>query len=57
MNFDELVKHIEQISTVFKQSANTSINIHVTVRNWVVGFYIVEFEQNGENRAEYGSNY
>lgn len=55
MNFDELVKHIEQVSVVFKQSANTSINIHVSVRNWVVGYYIVEFEQNGENRAEYGS--
>jgi len=55
MNFDELVKQIEQVSTIFKQSANTSINIHVTVRNWVVGYYIVEFEQNGENRAEYGS--
>lgn len=55
MNFDELVRHIEQVSVVFKQSANTSINIHISVRNWVVGYYIVEFEQNGENRAEYGS--
>ncbi|MDR1200908.1 MAG: PDDEXK nuclease domain-containing protein [Tannerellaceae bacterium] len=55
MNFDELVKNIEQVSTVFRQSANTSINIHVTARNWLVGFYIVEFEQEGENRAEYGS--
>lgn len=55
MNFNELVKNIEQISTVFKQSANTSINIHVTIRNWLTGLYIVEFEQNGENRAEYGA--
>jgi hypothetical protein len=55
MNFDELVKTIEQVSAVFKQSANTSINIHVTVRNWLTGLYIVEFEQNGENRAEYGA--
>lgn len=55
MNFDELVKNIEQVSAVFKQSANTSINIHVTVRNWLTGLYIVEFEQNGENRAEYGA--
>ena len=30
MDFDELVKNIKQISTVFKQNANTSINIHVT---------------------------
>jgi predicted nuclease of restriction endonuclease-like (RecB) superfamily len=55
MNFDELVKNIEQVSTVFRQSANTSINIHVTALNWLVGFYIVEFEQEGENRAEYGA--
>ena len=55
MDFDELIKNIEQVSTVFRQSANTSINIHTTARNWLVGFYIVEFEQNGENRAEYGS--
>jgi predicted nuclease of restriction endonuclease-like (RecB) superfamily len=55
MNFDELVKNIEQVSTVLKQSVNTSINTHTTARNWLVGFYIVEFEQNGENRAKYGS--
>lgn len=55
MNFDELVKNIEQVSTVLKQSVNVSINTHTTARNWLVGFYIVEFEQNGENRAEYGS--
>ena len=24
----------------------------MTVRNWLVGFYIVEFEQNGEDRAD-----
>ena len=26
------------------------------VRNWLVGFYIVEFEQHGEDRAKYGDN-
>lgn len=24
------------------------------MRNWLIGFYIVEFEQNGEDRAKYG---
>jgi predicted nuclease of restriction endonuclease-like (RecB) superfamily len=24
------------------------------IRNWLIGFYIVEFEQNGEERAKYG---
>ena len=26
----------------------------LTARNWLVGYYIVEFEQNGEDRAKYG---
>lgn len=55
MNFDELVRSLDEITDVFRQSANSSINLHVTVRNWLVGCYIVEFEQQGENRAEYGA--
>ncbi len=31
------------------------MNVSLTIRNWLVGFYIVEFEQKGEDRAEYGS--
>jgi len=26
----------------------------LTIRNWLIGYYIVEFEQNGKDRAEYG---
>ena len=25
-------------------------------RNWAICYYIVEFEQNGQDRAEYGSS-
>ena len=25
-----------------------------TMRNWLIGYYIVEFEQHGKDRAEYG---
>ena len=28
----------------------------LTIRNWAIGYYIVEYEQHGQNRAEYGSN-
>ncbi len=31
------------------------MNVSLTIRNWLVGYYIVEFEQKGEDRAEYGS--
>jgi len=26
------------------------------IRNWLFGWYIVEFEQGGSDRAEYGAN-
>ncbi len=56
MKFDYLVQHIQSTSTHFQQNAIKAVNIHLTLRNWLVGFYIVEFEQKGEDRADYGSN-
>ena len=37
----------------FKQ-ADKAINISLTLRNWLMGYYIIEFEQNGNSRANYG---
>lgn len=31
------------------------VNYLQTIRNWLIGCYIVEFEQNGEDRAAYGT--
>lgn len=28
----------------------------MTLRNWAIGYYIVEYEQDGKDKAEYGSN-
>jgi predicted nuclease of restriction endonuclease-like (RecB) superfamily len=30
------------------------VNTSLTLRNWIIGYYIVEYEQNGKDRAEYG---
>ena len=54
MNFDSLVAVIEQTHTHFQQQAVKAVNVSLTVRNYLIGFYIVEFEQNGEDRAAYG---
>jgi predicted nuclease of restriction endonuclease-like (RecB) superfamily len=54
MNFDALVKQIQSVQSTLQASAAHAINIGVTVRNWLIGCYIVEFEQNGEDRAKYG---
>ena len=37
-------------------AAAASVNKMLTIRNWLIGMYIVEYEQNGEDRAVYGSN-
>ena len=54
MNFGSLVNTIQETHTTLQQSALKSVNKHLTIRNWLVGFYIVEFEQKGEDRAKYG---
>ncbi|GLU56679.1 PDDEXK nuclease domain-containing protein [Dyadobacter frigoris] len=54
MNFDVLVNNIQDTHATLQQSAIKAINKHLTIRNWLIGFYIVEFEQNGEDRAKYG---
>ena len=55
LNFESLVAEIEQTHSHFQQQAVKAVNISLTIRNYLIGFYIVEFEQNGEDRAAYGS--
>ena len=54
MNFNALINNIKQTHTVLKTAVSKAINISLTIRNWLIGYYIVEFEQNGEDRAKYG---
>ena len=53
-NFNSLAESIQHTHAVLQQEAVKAVNISMTVRNWLVGFYILEFEQNGEDRAIYG---
>lgn len=55
LNFNSLVSLVEQTHLHFHQQAVKAVNVSLTLRNWLVGYYIVEFEQKGEDRAEYGS--
>jgi predicted nuclease of restriction endonuclease-like (RecB) superfamily len=54
MNFEKLVSTIQTASNHLQQNAVKAVNIHLTLRNWLVWFYIVEYEQNGDDRAKYG---
>ena len=55
-NFEELVTSIYQIHCVLQENAIRNINLNLTIRNWLVGHYIVEYEQGGQDRAKYGEN-
>ena len=54
MTFELLAQNIASIQTTLQQQAAHAVNLSLTARNWLVGWYIVEYEQNGEDRAQYG---
>jgi hypothetical protein len=54
MDLEKLVQTLSQTHQSLQQQAARSINFSLVVRNWLFGYYIVEFEQQGDDRAEYG---
>lgn len=54
LNFNSLVSLVEQTHLHFQQQAVKAVNVSLTIRNYLIGFYLVEFEQKGEDRAAYG---
>jgi predicted nuclease of restriction endonuclease-like (RecB) superfamily len=49
-----LASSIHQIHTFFNNQVQKQVNVAMTLRNWVIGCYIVEYEQLGGDRATYG---
>ena len=54
MNFHNLVTAIQQVHKHLSAQAGKAVNISLTLRNWIIGWYIAEFELRGADRAEYG---
>lgn len=54
--FENLAKSIESISSKASNAAKGAVNQLLTLRNWCIGYYIVEYEQGGNDRAKYGDN-
>ena len=53
-DFNALVSTIRQVHKHLAARASRAVNISLTLRNWLIGAYIAEFELNGEDRAAYG---
>ena len=56
MKFELLASSIKEISAKASNAAKRAVNQSMTLRNWAIGYYIVEYEQGGSDRAEYGAN-
>ena len=55
LTFGRLVNSIRQIHDQMTAQAGKAVNISLTLRNWAIGYYIQEYEQNGADRAKYGT--
>ena len=51
---DTLIENIDITHKKIQSEVITSISKSLTIRNWIIGYYIVEYEQNGKDRATYG---
>lgn len=55
-DFGALAAAIRQAHEQMAAQAGRAVNISLTLRNWVIGCYIREYEQNGADRAQYGQD-
>ncbi|MDA1015215.1 MAG: DUF1016 N-terminal domain-containing protein [Planctomycetota bacterium] len=55
LDFRTLVELCRVTHAEIQERAAQSINRELVVRNWLFGWYLVEFEQNGSDYATYGA--
>lgn len=53
-DFENLLTQIGEIHLKMQSYSSNAVNQALTLRNWIIGFYIVEFELEGRDRAVYG---
>ena len=54
LTFTSLIRSIRQINDELVAQASRAVNVSLTLRNWLIGCYIAEYELRGADRAEYG---
>ena len=54
LNLNRLVDVIRQAHNELARQASRAVNINLTVRNWLIGCYMAEYELYGADRAAYG---
>jgi predicted nuclease of restriction endonuclease-like (RecB) superfamily len=55
-SFEKLVGFIRQVHGELAAQAGRAVNLGLTLRNWLIGCYIAEYELCGSDRASYGDS-
>ena len=53
--FEILAERVKNVHHATSSVAKGAVNQLLTIRNWAIGCYIVEYEQEGCDRAKYGA--
>jgi predicted nuclease of restriction endonuclease-like (RecB) superfamily len=53
-DFTALVDAVRRVHDECAAAVNHTVNTTLTLRNWLIGSYIRDYEQNGADRAQYG---
>ena len=53
-NLEQLITTIHKTNAYFLKQVQKQVNTAFTFRNWIFGFYLVQYEQQGKDRAAYG---
>jgi len=54
MNYDALIASIDETHSQTQKGASQAVNQQLVMRNWLIGAYLIEYEQKGKDRADYG---
>jgi predicted nuclease of restriction endonuclease-like (RecB) superfamily len=54
LTFSTLIDSIRQVHDELVSQASRAVNVSLTLRNWLIGCYIEEYERSGVDRAQYG---
>lgn len=56
ISFEKLIGAIRLAHEELAAQAGRAVNLSLTLRNWLIGCYIAEYELRGSDRAQYGDN-
>lgn len=54
LSFGELVSAIRHVNDELTAQATRAVNTSLTLRNWLIGYYVEAYERRGADRAQYG---